>query len=140
MTVDVMSVLLVGPDAALLEGLSQSVAALGHLPMVADSLREAREIAASQPPIVAVVDKALAAESSAAALAVNLVPGGAFVLYHTAATRSPMLAPFLQRAVLADLTLPLERQRLIALVQHVAERVRATGRQRHTPPPEHTAR
>jgi hypothetical protein len=38
------------------------------------------------------------------------------------------MSPTLQRAVLADLALPLERNRLIALVQHVGERAKTTGR------------
>src|SRR5689334_1613239 len=134
MTTDALTVLLVGPDAALIEGLSQSIAALGVAPLVAHSLHEAREIAAAQVPIVAVVEKSMAAESSAAVLGIALAPGGALVLYHTSAPVASMLLPYLQRAVLADLTLPLERQRLVALVQHVAERVRATGRRRDTPP------
>ena len=50
---------------------------------------------------------------------------------------SLVLPPTLQRAVLANITLPLERQRLVALVQHVAERVRTTGRRRDTPPERH---
>jgi len=45
-----------------------------------------------------------------------------------------MLAPALQRALLADLALPLERNRLLALVQHVEERARATGRRSHDTP------
>jgi hypothetical protein len=40
------------------------------------------------------------------------------------------LSPTVQRAVLADLTLPLERNRLVALVQHVGQRAQATGRGR----------
>jgi len=134
MTTDAMTVLLVGPDAALIEGLSQSIAALGHAALVAHSLHEAQEIAATQLPIVAVVEKSMAAESTAGTLGIALAAGGALVLYHTSAHDPTILLPYLQRAVLADLTLPLERQRLVALVQHVAERVRATGRRRDTPP------
>ena len=130
-----MHVLLVGEDAALLEGLSQSLAALGYDPVVADSLHAARESAQRQPPLVAVVSGVLASESPADVLAVPLAPGGAIVLFHATVDSQPVIAPGLQRVVMADLTLPLERNRLMALAQHVSERVRVTGRaQRRTPP------
>jgi DNA-binding NtrC family response regulator len=134
-----MNVLLVGEDAALLEGLAQSFAALGYMPRVVLSLHEAREGAVADPPLLAVVDGLLAAESSADALAVQLSPGGALVLYHSNADERPLIPPTLQRAVMADLALPLERNRLIALAQRVSERVRATGRSRRQTPPEQEA-
>ena len=134
-----MKVLLVGEDAALLEGLAQSFAALGYLPRVALSLHEAREGAGVDPPLLAIIDGQLAAESSADALAVPLSPGGALVLYHSTADERPLIPPTLQRAVMADLALPLERNRLMALAQRVSERVRATGRSRRQTPPEQQA-
>ena len=128
-------VMLVGTDVALLEGLAQALAALGHTPRVAHSLAEGRELSVAQPPLVLVVDRALASDSGAELLATPLASGGVRLLYRTAtATLAPLL-PALQRAVLADLTLPLERHRLIALVQSVDERARLSGRTpRHTPP------
>jgi DNA-binding NtrC family response regulator len=134
-----MNVLLVGEDAALLEGLAQSFAALGYVPRVALSLHEARHSALADAPLLAVVDGRLAAEASADALAVQLAPGGALVLYHDTADERPLVSPTLQRVVLADLALPLERNRLIALAQRVSERVRATGRSRRQTPPEQQA-
>ena len=131
--------LLVGSDGALLEGLSQSLGALGYATMATQELREARELASTRAPLIAVVEASAAAMSSADALGIALAPGGALVLYSvTGKGAAPVLPPTLQRAVLANITLPLERQRLVALVQHVAERVRMTGRRRDTPP-EHTA-
>ena len=130
-----MHVLLVGEDAALLEGLSQSFAALGYAPRVADALHWARENGQNQAPLIAVISGVLAAESPADVMAIPLAPGGVFVLYHTTVDSRPAITPSLQRAVMADLTLPLERNRLMALAQHVSERVRVTGRaQRRTPP------
>jgi len=130
-----MQVLLVGEDSALLEGLSQSFAALGYAPRVADSLHAARESAQKQPPIIAVVSGDLASDSPADVMAVPLASGGVIVLYHGTVDSRPVIAPSLQRAVMADLTLPLERNRLMALAQHVTERIRVTGRaQRRTPP------
>jgi DNA-binding NtrC family response regulator len=129
-----MNVLLVGADAALLEGLSQSFAALGYAPRVATSLHDAREAAAESAPVLAVVDRKLAGEASAEALAITLLRGGAMVLYHGTSDSRPAIPAPLQRAVMADLTLPLERNRLMALAQHVQERIRTTGRARTTPP------
>jgi len=130
-----LTVLLVGSDVALLEGLSQSFAALGYSPRAAQTLHEARETAIQAQPLIAVVERKLAAESSSEALAISLVPGGALVLYHPTDDRPPV-APALMRAVIADLTLPLERNRLIALAQRIHERIRATGRMRRDTPPE----
>ena len=130
-------ILLVGTELPLLEGLSQSFAALGFTPMVAQSLREARELAANAPPLIAVVSRGLAAESSADTLSIPLAPGGAVVLYRAVGSTLVTLSPTVQRTVLADLTLPLERNRLMALVQHVGERARATGRSSQAGPDEH---
>lgn len=131
-----MNVLLVGMDSALLEGLTQSFAALGYSTAVTTTLHEAREAAAKDPPLLAVIDRSLAAESNADTLAIPLAPGGALVLYHTTVDQRPAISPPLQRSVLADLTLPLERNRLMALAQHVTERIRATGRSSRRTPPE----
>ena len=128
-------VLLVGSDVALLEGLAQSLAALGYTPRAVTSLHDARETAIQSPPLIAVVERRLASESSSEALAISLVPGGALVLFHPTDDRPPV-APALMRAVIADLTLPLERNRLMTLAQRIGERVRATGRARRDTPPE----
>jgi DNA-binding NtrC family response regulator len=133
---DMTQILLVGSDAPLLEGLAQSLAALGHAPVVALSLHEARELASQHPPLIAVVSRMLASEASSEMLGIPLAPGGALVLYRSAGNLTVTLPPALQRAVLADLTLPLERNRLVALVAHVQERARATGRGRVSGPTE----
>src|SRR5438132_258886 len=114
--------LLVGSDAALLEGLTQSLAALGRTPTVVTTLHEAREAADAAPPLIALVDRALAAEASAELLGIPLFPGGALMLYRSVGTPAAPLPHAFQRLVLADLALPLERKRLLALVQHVEER------------------
>ena len=131
-------VMLVGPDVALLEGLAQSLAGLGHRPAVVHSLVEARDAAAAHPPLVLVVDRSLASSAGADMLAIPIAAGGARVLYRAAATRHAPLLPALQRAVLADLTLPLERHRLAALVQSIADRAKATGKAPRQTPPEST--
>jgi DNA-binding NtrC family response regulator len=121
-------ILLVGTELPLLEGLAQSFAAQGFAPVVAQSLHDAREAAAHDPPLIVVVSRALAAAASAETLSIPLAPGGAFVLYRSVTTALVTLPASVQRAVLADLSLPLERNRLMALVQHVDERARVTGR------------
>ena len=133
--------LLVGEDDALLEGLAQSFAALGYQPQVAATLHEARDISTSSSPapLLAIVDRELAATAGADALAIRLSPGGALVLFHSGPENRPTISHALQRAVMADLALPLERARLIALAQHVQERIRATGRGKRNTPPEQQA-
>jgi len=127
-------ILLVGTELPLLEGLAQSFAALGFTPTTAQSLQEARDAATLRPPLVAVVSRSLAAAGSADALSIPLAPGGALVLFRSVGSVLVTMSPTVQRAVLADLTLPLERNRLIALVQHVGERAKATGRGRTSGP------
>jgi DNA-binding NtrC family response regulator len=121
-------ILLVGSDAALIEGLVQSLAARGYSTTVAAGLREAQECAATDAPLVAVIERDLAATAPRMVLGIPLARGGALVLFHQKTDEVAMLAPPLQRTLLADLALPLERHRLLALVQHVEERARATGR------------
>lgn len=120
------AIALVGSDIALLEGLAQSLA--GHRVVIATDAADVPDRFAGDPPLVAVVDRALAH----AAARVPLAPGGAIVLFRTSG--APASAPLagLQRLVIADLVLPLERKRLVALVQSVEERARRTGRS--TPP------
>jgi DNA-binding NtrC family response regulator len=132
-------VMLIGSDVALLEGLAQSLAGLGHRPAVTSTLTEARELASAHPPLVLVVDRALASSAGAELLAVPIAAGGARLLYRAASMPPAPLLPALQRAVLADLTLPLERHRLAALVQSVGDRAQATGRTSRNTPPESRA-
>ena len=119
---------IIGRDVALVEGLAQTLGATGHQPVTAASVADAIEQTAGSPPLIAVVERALA-EGSAEALRLPLAPGGALVLYQPDPTsdRAP-LSRAAQRLTLAELTLPLERQRLVALVQSVEGRAISTGR------------
>lgn len=127
-------VLLIGSDAPLLEGLAQTLGAVGHRPQIALSLAEGAEVAATLPPLIIVTERALTIDE-AATLRIPLAPGGTLMLYHQDGEPGVPLSPSLQRASIADLSLPLERHRLLALVQRVAERALITGRgPRHTPP------
>lgn len=132
-------VMLVGTDVALLEGLAQSLAGLGHRPTVTSTLADARLLCAAHPPLVLVVDRTLASSAGGDLLAVPIAAGGARILYRTAATPPGPLHPALQRAVLADLTLPLERHRLSALCQSVSDRAKTTGKAPRITPPENRA-
>lgn len=127
----VADLLLVGADAALLEGIAQTLAAAGHQVLTAASIDEASFIAAAAPPLVAVVDRTLLV-TDADARALGLAPGGALVVFGDPA--SPLPGP-VRRTVLAELRLPLERARLTALTAHVAARAQRTGRNAATPTP-----
>ncbi|HXQ77496.1 MAG TPA: hypothetical protein VN797_04785 [Gemmatimonadaceae bacterium] len=132
---DPISLLLIGSDSALLEGLSQSLGALGYATTATDSLRDARDLAARRRPLIALMEAELAVTSRGEVLSIPLAPGGALILYNVGGEHdAEVLSPSLQRVVLANIMLPLERQRLAALVQYVAQRVRVTGRPRDTPP------
>ncbi|HTR76638.1 MAG TPA: hypothetical protein VMH39_00950 [Gemmatimonadaceae bacterium] len=114
-----------------MEGLVQSLAAVGHAVRTTQSLSEARHAAAANPPLIAVVDRGVAVAGGSPAgplFGIALAPGGAYVLFHSIGSADVTLPHVVQRRVLADLSLPLERNRLVALAQIVDERARATGR------------
>lgn len=129
------TVLLIGTDLPLLEGLTQSLAAMGHDTTVALSFAEALDLAAIRTPLIAIADRAMALASSEV-LRLPLAAGGALVLFHLPGDGPSAVPLQLQRLILADLTLPLERQRMVALVQHVQDRARAAGREHPKTPPE----
>lgn len=132
-------VMLVGADSALLEGLAQSLAGLGHRPIVATSLREAHDSATRKAPLVLIVERSLASTAGGELLSVPIAGGGVRILFRSASSSLAPLLPALQRAVLADLTLPLERHRLAALVQSIGDRAKTTGRAPRLTPPESRA-
>jgi len=126
-----MSVLLIGSDHALLEGLAQTLAAAGVRVGLADTLHDAVLMASAEPPLLLLLDRAsaLASPRDVGLSGIALAPGGSVVLYHGNDDTPSALPPSLQRLTLADLTLPLERQRLVALVQTVTARARSRGRE-----------
>src|SRR4051812_33029131 len=126
-------ILLVGPDEGVLEGVAQMLAAAGLRASTATDLAEALVVANERAPLVLVVERSLAVHVST--LASRLKPGGAVIVYRTDGEATPLLGSE-RRLVLAELTLPLERQRLLALAQSLAARVRATGRSKLDTPPE----
>src|SRR5213082_4320083 len=118
-------ILLVGTDFSLLEGMAQSLSAQGHGTRVASSFAEARELATTVKPLIAVIEHGMASDSARDVLGLTLAPGGAVVLYRCASDEVAPIPHVLQRHVLAELSLPLERNRLAALVQHVRDRATA---------------
>ena len=130
--------ILIGSDDALLEGLAQLLAGAGHKVKVAHSVEEAEELARQTAPLLVVIDRnSVAANSGEAASRIPLASGGAFVLYRTTSDQvgNLALAHGIARQSLADLALPLERQRLAALAQYVKARARESGRVRFDTPP-----
>lgn len=124
-------ILLIGADAALLEGIAQTLAVAGHHVLAAGSIAEASFLSAASPPLLVVCDRTLLA-TAGDARGLAFAPGGALVVFGDPV--SPLPGP-VRRAVLAELRLPLERARLTALAAHVAERARRTGRDAATPTP-----
>ena len=122
------TILLIGSNQALLEGLAQSLVNAGHTVHHAHTAHQGVEIALADRPLVVVVER-LSAETDPDALRIPLASGGAVLLCHTEGDAPTSLPPALHRLVLADLTLPLERNRLHALVYRLADRARVTGRE-----------
>lgn len=134
--------ILIGTDDALLEGLAQLLAGAGHKVHVVHTLDEAEEIEQGALPLLVVVDRqSVVADAGERLARLALAPGGAFVLYRTSSDHSAhtALSHGLARLTLADLALPLERQRLAALAQYVKTRARESGRLRFDTPPERRA-
>jgi DNA-binding NtrC family response regulator len=134
--------IVIGPDDALLEGLAQSLVGAGHRVSVAHTIDEAADLAQQSPPLLFVVDRETVAGSGAPRLAsLPMAPGGAIVIYRTSDDHSSSvtLPHRVARITLADLELPLERQRLVALAQYVKARAKESGRVHFDTPPERHA-
>lgn len=121
------TILVVGPDTALLEGLMQTLVGAGQQVVVAKDIPEAIEALHGTHPLVAVVHRADLLNGGNV-FRVPLAQGGALVAFHADDDEVAGLPFPLRRATLAELSLPLERQRLLALVRNVEDRARAAGR------------
>jgi hypothetical protein len=119
--------LIVGTDTALIEGMSQTLTGAGHEVMYARGLAEAIEAAGDLRPLVLLVERS-AIDEIRSTLRVPQAEGGAILVFHPEDTISPSLPHRLQRATLAELELPLERQRLLALIRYVERRAHTVGR------------
>jgi DNA-binding NtrC family response regulator len=123
----VAKVMLVGADVALLEGLAQTLIGFGHNVSFAATVAEAAASLSGNLPALAVVS-CEALEEAGMGMTLPVTPGGAMIVYGTSHSEEPFLPTKLQRATLAHLVLPLERHRLLALVQSFDQRSRTTGR------------
>ena len=119
-------VILVGGDAALMEGLAQTLLGFGHEVSYAASVREIATYNDNTPALAVVSATELADVVLTGGL--PLSPGGALIIYSTTHGERPFLPTTLQRATLAHLVLPLERHRLLALVHSFDTRSKRNGR------------
>ncbi len=120
-------VILIGADVALLEGLAQTLVGFGHEVLLAATVGDAGSALSADLPAIAVVS-CEALENGGPAATLPLTPGGAIIVYGKSPGERPFLPQKLQRATLAHLVLPLERKRLLALVDSFESRSRTTGR------------
>jgi hypothetical protein len=123
----VAKVILIGADVALLEGLAQTLVGFGHEVLLAATVGDVGGVLKGGLPAIAVVS-CEALENGGPAATLPLTPGGAIIVYGTSPGERPFLPQKLQRATLAHLVLPLERKRLLALVDSFESRSRTTGR------------
>jgi hypothetical protein len=129
--------LVIGSDEGVLEGVAQALAAAGLRCHIVRSIAEAAAVLGEIRPVVVLIERACAAEPEF--FRVRLPPGTAVVLYRDDADPTPPLPTPVQRMTLADLLLPLERQRLIAMVQRLTARAVAAGRAPSDAPSEERA-
>src|SRR6478672_4481234 len=120
-------VILVGADVALLEGLAQTLLGCGHDVQFAPTMAEAAATMKAEDAEVVVASTETVTEAGPAA-SLPFTANGALIVYGKSHGEHLFLPPKLQRATLAHLVLPLERHRLLALVQSFDSRSRTTGR------------
>jgi DNA-binding NtrC family response regulator len=133
-------ILVLGTDDALLEGLAQALSASGQPVAVAKTIDEVEELTARTAPLLLIADRARLASAGGARLArLAVAAGGSLVAYRGSGEDDTVFAlpAEVARIALADLELPLERNRLVAIAVYAAARAREVGRPgRRTPPPE----
>ena len=122
------SLLIVGTDTAVIEGIAQTLTAEDHHVFFASSLAESLDTVGDMRPLVVLVERS-AIDEIRMTLRIPLAEGGAFVVFHGEDTIAPPLPHRVQRATLAELELPLEGPRLLALVRYVENRAQIVGRE-----------
>ena len=120
------TLLLVGTDNALIEGIAQILTAEGHQLFFTPSLAEALDAVGDVRPLVVLVERS-AIDEIRMTLRIPLAQRGAFIVFHGENTTPEVLPRGVQRATLAELELPLERQRLLALIRYVENRAQTTS-------------
>ena len=120
------SVLLIGTDSALIEGVAQILNARNHQVFFAGRLADALEAVGDVRPMIVLIERS-AIDEIRMTLRIPLAQRGAFIVFHGEDTIAPPLPHRVQRATLAELELPLERQRLLALIRYVENRAHTLG-------------
>lgn len=121
------SILIVGTDAPLLEGVAQTLVGAAHHVAIAKDIPEALETLQGKRPLIALVHcEELIARAQM--LHTALAHGGALLAFHCDDDDRYTLPFNVKRTTLATLRLPLERQRLLALVKYIENRAHAAGR------------
>ena len=120
--------LIVGTDTALIEGTSQTLTAAGHQLLFSPTLVDSLDSVGEVRPIVVLVERS-AIDEIRMTLRVPLAEGGAFLVFHGEDVPVVPMPPRVQRATLAELELPLEAKRLLALVRYVETRAQIVGRE-----------
>lgn len=125
------TILVAGSDDALLEGVVQTLVGAGHRVVAGRSIPEAVESLGDLKPLVALVDcdELMARPGQLQPL---LAHGGALLAFQCDDDDGHFLPFSIKRTTLAQLRLPLERQRLLALVRFVEDRAHAAGRDTET--------
>lgn len=126
------NVVLLGTDPALLEGIAQTLAAAGHTLILVDDQTDLLAVARAAGTTVLVTERSLLLAPDVAERLPASLGANALIAFHTDATRDDAdqsaVSQRLHRLVLADLCLPLERHRLVALVRCVEELADRAGR------------
>lgn len=122
------SLLIVGTDTALIEGISQTLTAANHQVFFARSLADALDAVGDLRPIVVLVERS-AIDEIRMTLRVPLAEGGAFIVFHGEDAITSPMPNRVQRATLAELELPLEAPRLLTLIRYVENRAQIVGRE-----------
>jgi len=132
-------VLAVGGDEVVLEGIVQTLVASGFRVRHSADAADAADAAAEEAPLLMLVSSRLDGRL-AELMRLPRQARGAVVLWHSSRERRAVMAPWLQRGVLAELELPLERARLLALSRFVLDRYVEAGRGENGDSHSHEAR
>jgi hypothetical protein len=119
--------LIVGTNATLIEGVAQILTSEGYQLLFSRSLAESLDTVGDIRPLVVLVERS-AIDEIRMTLRVPLSEGGAFLVFHGEDELPAPLPRGVQRSTLAELELPLERQRLMTLLRYVETRAHAVGR------------
>jgi hypothetical protein len=119
--------LIVGTNATLIEGVAQILTSEGYQLLFSRSLAESLDTVGDIRPLVVLVERS-AIDEIRMTLRVPLSEGGAFLVFHGEDELPAPLPSGVQRSTLAELELPLERQRLMTLLRYVETRAHAVGR------------